>query len=113
MNVQQSNQQGNEPGDSSAHRQPAGSRRSQQRSIVAVWLLAVVGAVLTAVLSDPAERLTWIGLTLAGCTLATLSLQIAAGEKVGYVSRVTSSITGAVVVLAVATGIFALLGLGS
>ena len=64
---------------------PAGQRASQLRSIVAVWLLAAVGAVLTAVLSEPGERLTWIGLTLAGCTLATLSLQIAAGEQVGYV----------------------------
>ena len=92
---------------------PAGQRASQLRSIVAVWLLAAVGAVLTAVLSEPGERLTWIGLTLAGCTLATLSLQIAAGEKVGYVRRVTASITGAVVLLAVATGVFALMAVGS
>jgi len=93
--------------------QTTGQRTSQMRSIVAVWLLAVVGAVLTAVLSEQGERLTWIGLTLAGCTLATLSLQIAAGEKVGYVRRVTASITGAVVVLAAATAVFALMTVGS
>jgi len=97
--VQQSNEQGPQ----------RNQRRGQQRSIAVVWLLAVVGAVLTAILSLPGERLTWIGLTLAGCTLVTLSLQIAAGEKVGYVTRVTSSITGAVVILAAATGIFALI----
>lgn len=107
MKAQQSNEQGNQPGKAHGDAPRRQSLR-QRRSIVVVWLLAVVGAVLTAVLSDPAERLTWLGLTLAGCTLATLSLQIAAGEKVGYVSRVTSSITGAVVVLAAATGIFAL-----
>jgi len=66
---------------------------------------------MTALLSPSGERLTWLGLTLAGCTLATLSLQIAAGEKVGYVHRVTVSITGAVVILAAATGIFALVSL--
>ncbi|TFD48332.1 hypothetical protein E3T55_13735 [Cryobacterium frigoriphilum] len=102
MKVQQSNEQSN---------QRRRQQRSQQRSIVAVWLLAVIGAVLTAVLSEPGEHLTWIGLTMAGCTLATLSLQLATGEKVGYVSRVTSSLTGAVVVLAVATGVVTLLDL--
>jgi uncharacterized membrane protein len=92
--------------------QTTGQGTGQLRSIVAVWLLAVVGAVLTAALSEQGERLTWIGLTLAGCTLATLSLQIAAGEKVGYVRRVTASITGAVIVLAAATGVFALMAAG-
>lgn len=102
--MEQSNQPGERPAD------PSGPRPSRWRSpqVLVVWFLAVVGVALTAVLSAPAERLTWIGLTLAGCTLATLSLQIAAGEKVGYVSRVTSSITGAVLVLAAATGVFAL-----
>jgi hypothetical protein len=42
----------------------------------------------------------------------TLSLQLATGRKEGYVSRVTTSIVGAVIVLAIATGIFALTGLG-
>ena len=107
MKAQESNQQG-EPAS-----QTRSQRRIQYRPVVAVWLLAVVGVVLTAVLSEAGERLTWMGLTLAGCTLATLSLQIAAGEKVGYVRRVTASITGAVLVLAVATGIFALMSIGS
>ncbi|MFO7691308.1 MAG: hypothetical protein R6W83_12290 [Cryobacterium sp.] len=84
---------------------------AQQRSIGAVWSLAVVGAVLTGVFVVPGDRFVWLGLTLAGCTLVTLSLQIALGEKVGYVRRTTASITGTVLVLAAATGIFALSGL--
>ena len=84
---------------------------AQQRSIGVVWLLAVLGAVLTGVLSPADDRFTWLGLTLAACTLVTLSLQIALGEKVGYVRRTTASITGSVLVLMAATGIFALLTL--
>ncbi|WBM81070.1 hypothetical protein KIV56_07435 [Cryobacterium breve] len=53
----------------------------------------------------------WIGLSLAGCTIGTLSIQLATGQKEGYVHRVTLSLVGAVIVLAAATGIFALAGL--
>jgi len=84
----------------------------QWKSIGAVWLLAVVCAVLTAIFSARGQELVWIGLSLAGCTLATLCVQLATGRKEGYVNRVTSSVVGAVVVLALATAYFAVIGLG-
>ena len=84
----------------------------QWKSIGAVWLLAVVCAVLTGIFSAQGQELVWIGLSLAGCTLATLCVQLATGRKEGYVNRVTSSVVGAVVVLALATGYFAVIGLG-
>jgi len=77
-----------------------------------VWLLAVACAILTGVFSAPGQELVWIGLSLAGCTLATLCVQLATGRKEGYVNRVTSSVVGAVIVLALATGVFAVAGLG-
>lgn len=83
----------------------------QRRSIGTVWLLAIIGAVLTGLLSAPGEALGWTGLTLAGCTLATLSLQLATGRKEGYVTRVTASLVGAVAILTVATVVFAVAGL--
>ncbi|TFD05085.1 MULTISPECIES: hypothetical protein [unclassified Cryobacterium] len=73
------------------------------KTIATVWVLAIVGAVLTAILATPASAIGWIGLTLALCTLVTLGLQIATGTKEGYVKRVTTSITGAIVILVVAT----------
>lgn len=83
----------------------------QWKSIVAVWVLAVVGAVLAGAYAPPGETLAWVGLTLAGCTLITLSLQLATGRKEGYVIRVTASIVGAVLVLSAATAVFAVLQL--
>jgi len=80
-------------------------------SIAAVWVLAVVGATLTGFSAPPGDKLSWVGLTLAGCTLVTLSLQLATGQKEGYVVRVTASIVGAVIVLSVATAVFALMHL--
>lgn len=77
-----------------------------------MWLLAVVCAVLIGVFSAPGQELVWIGLSLAGCTIATLCVQLATGRKEGYVNRVTSSVVGAVIVLALATGIFAFAALG-
>lgn len=77
-----------------------------------VWLLAIACAVLTGLLSAHGQVLVWTGISLAGCTIATLCIQLATGRKEGYVTRVTTSIVGAVVVLAAATGIFAMIGLG-
>jgi hypothetical protein len=84
----------------------------QWRSIVVVWLLALIGVVLIWLVAAPELTMAWIGLTAAVCTIATLCIQIATRRKEGYVNRVTASIVGAVVVLAAATGIFAIAGLG-
>ncbi|WP_281535804.1 hypothetical protein [Cryobacterium breve] len=83
----------------------------QWRSVGLVWAFAVVCSVLTGALAAPGRSLVWIGLSLAGCTIGTLSIQLATGQKEGYVHRVTLSLVGAVIVLAAATGIFALAGL--
>ena len=81
-------------------------------SVVMIWLVAVVCAVLTGVLVAPENRLVWLSLSLAGCTILTLAAQLSTGQKEGYVHRVTLSLAGAVVVLGAATGVFALAGLG-
>ncbi|MBG6214611.1 MAG: hypothetical protein LH475_06305 [Cryobacterium sp.] len=73
------------------------------KTIATVWVLAIVGAILTGFFATEASAISWIGLTLAGCTLVTLGLQIATGTKEGYVKRVTLSVVGALVILVVAT----------
>ena len=76
-----------------------------------IWLVAAVCMVLTGLLVAPENRLVWISLSLAGCTILTLAAQLSTGQKEGYVHRVTLSFAGAVIVHAAATGVFALLGL--
>ena len=89
-----------------------GSVSWKQLSVVTIWLVAIVCAVLTGVLVAPENRLVWLSLSLAGCTILTLAAQLSTGQKEGYVHRVTLSLVGVVVVLALATGLFALIGLG-
>lgn len=73
------------------------------KTIATVWILAIVGAILTIFLASSGSAIRWISLTLAASILVTLALQIAAGSKEGYVKRVTLSITGAIVILVAAT----------
>jgi hypothetical protein len=73
-----------------------------------IWLVAAVCAVLTGLLVAPENRLVWTGLSMAGCTILTLAAQLSTGQKEGYVTRVTQSLVGAVLVLSAATAIFVL-----
>ncbi len=82
------------------------------RSIVVVWALALAAVVVIGFTAEPGHTTLWIGLAAAVCTIVTLAIQIGTGRKEGYVDRVTWSIVGTVVVLAVATGAFTLAGLG-
>lgn len=84
-----------------------GVRRAWQ-SIAPVWVLALVGAVLVAVIAEPAHSLGGVSLTLAVCTIVTLAVQLGTRRKEGFVSRVTASLVGCVVILAFASLIFAL-----
>lgn len=81
----------------------------QNWSVVPVWALSLVAAVLVAVLVTGSERLTWLAIGLATAVVATFAIQLATGRIEGYVGRAMASIGGAVVILALATGIFAVL----
>lgn len=74
-----------------------------------MWLLTVVAAVLVGVISPAEERLTWLAIALAAAIIGTFAIQLATGQIEGYVGRAIASICGAIVILAVATVVFALL----
>lgn len=83
----------------------------QWRSIATVWVVAAVFAVLIGIFSSAGQRFAWISLALAGSAIVTLVVQLGTGQVEGYVGRVTASIVGAAIVLAVATGILSLVDL--
>ena len=82
----------------------------QWLSIVTVWLLTAVGGVLVATLTPRGEYFTWIPIVLAGAIILTFCIQLAIQRKEGFVSRVMASIGVSVVILAIVTGVLALLG---
>ena len=75
----------------------------QRASILPVWLLAVIGAVVIGLVTPPEEYLTWLPILLAGLVILSFFIQLGIQRKEGFVFRAMTSITGAVVVLAVAT----------
>lgn len=77
------------------------------KSVVPVWMVAVLGAVAVAVLADPENYLVFLPVVLGVSTLLTFGIQLGIRRKEGYVNRVTASATGAVVILALATIVLA------
>jgi beta-lactamase regulating signal transducer with metallopeptidase domain len=76
-------------------------------TVVLVWLLAVVGAVLVGVLSPRPDHYVWLGVVLAGLVILTFAIQLSTQKIDGFVSRAVASIGVSVVVLAIAAGILA------
>jgi hypothetical protein len=75
----------------------------QLASILPVWALAIVGAVLIALVSDPEHYFVWVPIVFAAAVVGAFSVQLAIRRKEGFVSRVMTSTGGALVVLAVAS----------
>jgi hypothetical protein len=88
--------------------QPRLSRGARFGSVGAIWLLALVFAVVIAVVSEKEQYATWLSLALAGCVLGALVAQLATQQKDGFVDRLAASVGGAFVVLGVTGAILAL-----
>ena len=80
-------------------------------SVLPVWLLVAVGAVLTVLLAPAGQRLSWMPIVLVVGVLATFVIQLALDEKTGLVNRVIISLSGSVVILGLATAVVPLLAL--
>lgn len=77
-------------------------------SVIPVWVIVAIGAVLVGLLFHRAP-IEWLPIVLFVGVLSTFAIQLARTEKGGLVNRVMASIGGAVVILAAATGVFALI----
>jgi len=73
-----------------------------------VWALALAGSVLALTLAPQDSRQLWLALTFGGSVLATFAVQLAVARADGYLVRAMASVVGAMVVVAVASGIAAL-----
>jgi hypothetical protein len=81
---------------------------SRLSSIIPVWTVVVIGAVVVGLLSKPAQEYVWLSLLLALAILLSFVIQLGQPTTQGLVLRMTASIGGAVILLAIATGIVAL-----
>lgn len=79
-------------------------------SVTPVWVLVVLASGLILLLAPAGQHLLWLSVTLAAGTILTFGIQLGLDRKEGLVNRVMASLGGSIVVLAIATGISALLG---
>ena len=80
-------------------------------SVLPVWLLVAVGAVLVVVLAPADQRLGWMPIVLVVGVLATFVIQLALDEKTGLVNRAIISLSGSVVILGAVTALLPLFAL--
>lgn len=73
-----------------------------------MWALVVIGAILVGLFAPLARAVGWMPIIMVGGVMATFAIQLALDEKRGLVNRVILSLGGAVILLVISTGIFAL-----
>lgn len=74
-----------------------------------VWVLTIVAAVVIGLTSAPEQRLTWVGITFAAVVVTSFVIQLAIQKKEGFVVRTMASIGVSLLILAITTGVFALI----
>jgi hypothetical protein len=77
----------------------------QLASILPIWALALIGAVLIGVVAAPDGYFEWIPIVFAVTVIGAFVVQLGIRRKEGFVTRVMASTGGALVILAAATGI--------
>lgn len=80
--------------------QPLDQRRLRLTSVLPVWLLAVVGAVLVLTLTQK-DSFAWLLLVFVLCVLVSFVLQLITATKDGLVERISIASSGAFVVVLV------------
>jgi len=89
------------------------ARARLQLTVVLVWVLVALGAVAVGILAPAAESVSWLPIVLGGGILVTFVVQLAIVRKEGLVMRIVLSLSGSVLILAVATGVLAIVRLAS
>jgi len=77
------------------------------RSVVPVWILTILAVVAVGVFVAPIDYLVLLPVVLGLALVVTFGIQLLVPVRKGYVNRVSASLGGAVVVLALATVVLA------
>ena len=79
---------------------PADQRRLQLTSVLPVWLLSIVGAVLVLTLSER-DPFAWLLLVFVASVMVSFVLQLITATKDGLVERISIASSGSFVVVLV------------
>lgn len=68
--------------------------------LIIAWAVAAVIGVLVTVFTD-AVRFEWLALAVGVATLVSFALQLGTAQREGFISRLSFSIAGSVVIIAI------------
>lgn len=85
----------------------------ERMSVGAVWVAALVGVIGVGVFTSPERHITWVSIVLLVLICLTCVLQLALQRADGFVRRMSVSLVGALVILAIGSLVLALLGGGA
>ena len=90
-----------------------GSMTRDLGTVIPVWAVAVVGAVLIAIAVPRADYVQALQTVMAATVFVTFCIQLAVARQAGFVDRLVKSLGGSIVILAVATGVLATVALSA
>lgn len=82
----------------------------ERLSIGVIWLAAVFAAVGIGLLADPDRQLAWVPIAMLMLVLVTALLQLGSAKAEGFIHRMALSMSGAAIILGIASLVFVLLG---
>ena len=82
-------------------------------TVIPVWAVAVVGAVLIAIAVPRPDYVQALQTVMAATVFVTFCIQLAVARQAGFVDRLVKSLGGSIVILAVATGVLATVALSA
>ena len=85
----------------------------ERLSVGVVWLAALVGVVGVGVFASPARHLTWVSIVMLVLICLACVVQLLLQRADGFVRRMSTSLVGALVILAVGSLVLAVLGGGA
>ena len=77
-------------------------------SVLPVWALVLVASIVVALVSPGHSYFTWLPVVLGTAIVVTFVVQLSLRRKDGFVGRLTLSIVGSFVIVALATALLAL-----
>ncbi|GAA2189794.1 hypothetical protein GCM10009786_24400 [Leucobacter alluvii] len=69
--------------------------------LILAWAAAAVMGTLVTLLTAPEERFSWLVLAVGVSALVTFALQLGTAQREGFITRVSFSVAGSVVIIAI------------
>ena len=69
--------------------------------LIAAWAFAAVAGTLVTLLIPSVDRFSWLALAVGVATLVTFALQLGTAQREGFITRVSFSVAGSVVIIAI------------